>query len=108
MTHVVARRVPRVGSVSQVHITSTSLSWVVLLLSCSLFGCKSDKAADPTSGVPKATLAEAQTAPSSAPVGYAFSNQDSSITFVGSNLALQQEGKFTSFSGTIAAPDADP
>lgn len=80
----------------------------VLGLSAQLLGCKGSKALDPTDGVPKATIADARTEPSVGTPRYEFSDKDSSIQFVGSNLAATQEGKFTSFRGSIAAPDSDP
>lgn len=74
-------------------------------------GCKRGETpaliADPTTGVAKAALSDAAGEPPAVQGNYTVA-PGSVVEFVGSNLTLKQEGKFTGVTGSINLPDADP
>ncbi|HEY3256736.1 MAG TPA: YceI family protein [Polyangiaceae bacterium] len=66
---------------------------------------------DPAKGKTQATVSSATapvTAPAAGAVSYAFSNDGSTLDFVGAKVSAKHEGSFKAFRGTIGLVDADP
>src|SRR6478609_1938297 len=91
--------------------TSTMLVRSLLALSlCSLAGaCNTDPAKGKTRAtVTSATELAAPTAPAAGAVSYAFSNDGSTLEFVGAKVSAKHNGSFKSFRGTINLVGNDP
>src|SRR6187431_76842 len=87
--------------------TIVARSLLTVSLACLAWGCNTD----PAKGKTKATVSSATataTAPSASAVNYAFSNDGSTLTFVGAKVSAKHEGSFKAFRGTIGLVDADP
>jgi polyisoprenoid-binding protein YceI len=83
----------------------------LMALSIALMGCK-----DPTKGAPRAEVRDVPDATEKAEVVHdaatrktlAFSNEGSTLGFVGSKVTGSHEGSFEKFNGTIELLDDDP
>jgi len=88
---------------------STIIARSLLIVSlCSLAGaCNTD----PAKGKTQATVSSATqpvTAPAAGAVSYAFSNDGSTLEFVGAKVSAKHNGSFKSFRGTINLVGNDP
>jgi len=87
---------------------STIIARSLLAVSFSCLACACNN--DPAKGKTQATVTSA-TAPVTAPasaVNYAFSNDGSTLEFVGAKVSAKHEGSFKAFRGTIGLVDSDP
>jgi len=75
---------------------------------CLAWGCNTD----PAKGKTQATVSSAAApvtaaAPAAGAVSYAFSNDGSTVEFVGAKVSAKHEGSFKAFRGTISVVDGD-
>jgi len=87
--------------------TIAARSLLTVSLACLVWACNTD----PAKGKTQATVTSATapvTAPNASAVNYAFSNEGSTLTFVGAKVSAKHEGSFKAFRGTIGLVDADP
>jgi len=81
-------------------------SLLLVSLGCLGLGCNTD----PAKGKTQATVTSATatvTAPAAGAVSYVFSNEGSTLQFVGAKVSAKHEGSFNAFRGTINLVGAD-
>ncbi len=89
--------------------TLVARSLLTVSLGCFAWACNTD----PAKGKAQATVTSASApvtaaVPAAGAVSYAFSNDGSTIEFVGAKVSAKHEGSFKAFRGTIGVVDADP
>jgi polyisoprenoid-binding protein YceI len=84
-------------------------SLFLLSLGCLGLACNTDPAKGKTQAtVSSATGPVTAAAPAAGAVSYAFSNEGSSLEFVGAKISAKHQGSFKAFRGTINVVGADP
>jgi len=88
--------------------TIVARSLLAVFLSSAAFGCNNDPAKGKTQAtVTSATGPVTQAAPTVGAVNYAFSNEGSTLEFVGAKVSAKHEGAFKAFRGSISVVDGD-
>jgi polyisoprenoid-binding protein YceI len=92
------------------NLSSTPLSRALLTLSFAslAWACNTDPAKGKTEATVTSAAAPVAAAPAASAVNYAFSNDGSTVQFVGAKITAKHEGSFKAFRGTISVVDADP
>ena len=84
-------------------------SLLTVSLGCLVFACNTDPAKGKTQAtVTSATAPVTTAAPAASATNYAFSNDGSTLQFVGAKISAKHEGSFNAFRGTISVVDGDP
>jgi len=84
-------------------------SLLTVSLGCLAWGCNNDPAKGKTQAtVTSATAPVTGAAPAAGAVNYTFSNEGSTIEFVGAKVSAKHEGAFKAFRGTVSVVDSDP
>jgi polyisoprenoid-binding protein YceI len=84
-------------------------SLLTVSLGCLAWACNTDPAKGKTQAtVTSATAPVTAAAPTAGSVSYAFSNEGSSLDFVGAKVSAKHEGSFKAFRGTVNVVGADP
>jgi polyisoprenoid-binding protein YceI len=89
--------------------TIVARSLLTVTLGCLAWACNTDPAKGKTQAtVTSATALVTAAAPAAGAVSYAFSNDGSTLQFVGAKVSAKHEGSFKAFRGTISVVGADP
>ncbi|HEY0464099.1 MAG TPA: YceI family protein, partial [Polyangiaceae bacterium] len=91
--------------------TSTNVARSLLIVSvgCLAWACNTDPAKGKTQAtVTSATAPVTAAGPAAGAVSYAFSNDGSTLEFVGAKVSAKHEGSFKAFRGTIGVVGGDP
>jgi len=92
------------------NLSSPPLSRALLTLSFAslAWACNTDPAKGKTEATVTSAAAPVAATPAASAVNYAFSNDGSTVQFVGAKITAKHEGSFKAFRGTISVVDADP
>jgi len=89
--------------------TIVARTLLTVALGCFAWACNTDPAKGKTQAtVTSAAEAVTAAAPATGAVNYAFSNDGSTLEFVGAKVTAKHEGSFKAFRGTISVVGGDP
>jgi polyisoprenoid-binding protein YceI len=89
--------------------TIVARSLLTVSLGCLAWACNTDPAKGKTQAtVTSATAPVTAAAPAAGAVSYVFSNEGSSLDFVGAKVSAKHEGSFKAFRGTVNVVGGDP
>lgn len=89
--------------------TIVARTLLTVSLGCLVWACNTDPAKGKTQAtVTSAAEPVAAAAPAAGAVNYAFSNDGSTLQFVGAKVTAKHEGSFKAFRGTITVVGGDP